>query len=182
MVLRPRLPRHGEVLEIAAGAGEHANYFSAALPHLQWRPTDPDPEAIASIAAWRSFSGPPNLLEPLRLDASEPTHWPIDHADAVVCINMVHISPWAATCGLFAGSSRVLPSGGLLYLYGPFVEAEVETAPTNLMFDESLKARDEAWGLRDRAAVEAEAARCGLTLEERIAMPANNLSLIFRKT
>jgi hypothetical protein len=181
LVLEPRLPRHGEVLEVAAGAGEHANFLSAALPHLQWRPTDCDAEAIASIATCRDFSGPDNLLEPLRLDAAEPDHWPVDHADAIVCINMVHISPWAATCGLFTGASRVLPSGGLLYLYGPYLEAEVETAPTNLMFDETLKARNAAWGLRDRAAVEAEAARCGLRLEERIAMPANNLSLFFRK-
>lgn len=181
MVLKPRLPEQGEVLEIAAGAGEHAVYLAAAMPGLEWRPTDADASAVASIRAWRELDGPANLLEPLRLDAAQPDHWPLTHADAIVCINMVHISPWATTCGLLAGAARVLRTGGLLYLYGPYLEEGVETAPTNLMFDQDLRRRDPAWGLRHRSAVEAEAGKHGLTLEERIAMPANNLSLFFRK-
>lgn len=180
-VLAPRLPARGLVLEIAAGAGEHAVHNAAALPHLQWQPTDPDPEALISIAAWRDHAALPNLLPPLRLDASDPDSWPVAQADAVVNINMIHISPWAAAEGLMAGAGRLLPSGGLLYLYGPYLEADVETAPSNLAFDQSLKDRNPAWGLRRLDDVTALAARHGLTLAERIAMPANNLSVIFRK-
>jgi len=180
-VLKPRLPASGEVLEIAAGAGEHAAYLAAALPALQWRPTDPDPEALASIAAWREQAGLANLLPPLRLDASDPDAWPIDRADVVVNINMIHISPWAATQGLMRGAGRVLSPGGLLFLYGPYFEADIPTAPSNLDFDASLKSRDPAWGLRHLDAVTALAAECCLDLADRIAMPANNLSLFFRK-
>ncbi|WP_421937182.1 DUF938 domain-containing protein [Phenylobacterium sp.] len=181
-VLAPRLPALGLVLEIAAGAGEHAVHNAAALPHLQWRPTDPDAEALASIAAWRDHAALPNLLPPLRLDASDPDNWPVAQADAIVNINMIHISPWSATQGLMAGAARVLPPGGLLYLYGPYLEAGVETAPSNLAFDQSLKDRNSAWGLRRLEEVAALASECGLRLTERLAMPANNLSLIFRKT
>jgi len=180
-VLRARLPANGLVLEIAAGAGEHAAYAAAALPHLQWRPTDPDPEALASIAAWRDHTALPNLLPPLRLDASDPDGWPVSRADAVVNINMIHISPWSATQGLMAGAGRVLPSGGLLYLYGPYLETGVETAPSNLAFDRSLKDRNPAWGLRRLDEVTAVAAAQGLAFVERVAMPANNLSVVFRK-
>lgn len=180
-VLKPRLPPSGLVLEIAAGAGEHAVYFATALPHLQWRPTDADPAALASIAAWRDHAGPPNLLPPLALDAADPDAWPVTAADAVVSVNMIHISPWATTEGLMAGAGRMLAPGGLLVTYGPYLEREVATAPSNLEFDRYLKARDPAWGLRDRDAVAAVAAAHGLTLTERIAMPANNLSLVFRK-
>lgn len=180
-VLRARLPANGLVLEIAAGAGEHAAYAAAALPHLQWRPTDPDPEALASIAAWRDHAALPNLLPPLRLDASDPDGWPVSRADAVVNINMIHISPWSATQGLMAGAGRVLPSGGLLYLYGPYLETGVETAPSNLAFDRSLKDRNPAWGLRRLDEVTAVAAAQGLAFVERVAMPANNLSVVFRK-
>jgi hypothetical protein len=180
-VLKPRLPSHGLVLEIAAGAGEHAVYSAQAFPALQWRPTDADPEALASIAAWRAAAGLANLLEPLRLDAADPAAWPVERAEAVVAINMVHISPWAATEGLTAGAGRVLPRGGLLYLYGPYLEAGVETAPSNLAFDESLRRRNPAWGLRRLETVTELAASCGLVLAERIPMPANNLSLAFRK-
>ena len=180
-VLKPRLPRSGVVLEIAAGAGEHAVHNAAALPHLQWRPTDPDPEALLSIAAWRDHAAVPNLMPPLRLDASDPDAWPIDRADAVVNINMIHISPWSATEGLMTGAGRVLPSGGVLFLYGPYIEAEVEAAPSNLAFDLSLRSRNPAWGVRRLDAVTALAAGQGLALAERIAMPANNLALFFRK-
>jgi SAM-dependent methyltransferase len=180
-VLKPRMPAGGLVLEIAAGAGEHAVHLAAAFPGLEWRPTDPDPEARDSIAAWRETAGLANLLEPLALDAADPDAWPVERADVVVCINMVHISPWAATEGLMAGAGRVLEPGGMLYLYGPYFEDAVETAPSNLAFDESLKARNPAWGVRRLEAVRALATRHGLELAERIAMPANNLSLIFRK-
>ena len=181
-VLKPRLPVSGEVLEIASGAGEHAAYFAAALPGLRWRPTDPDQHALVSIAAWRAHASSPNLLPPLRLDASDPDTWPTEQADVVVNINMIHISPWAATQGLMMGAGRVLPSGGILFLYGPYIESDVPTAPSNLAFDADLKRRDPAWGLRRLDAVTALAAGRGLQLAERIAMPANNLALFFRKS
>lgn len=181
-VLARRLPPRGLVLEVAAGAGEHAVHLARALPHLAWRPSDPDPQALASIAAWREASGLPNLLSPLALDAARPETWPVQAADAVVSINMIHIAPWAAAEGLAQGASRVLPPGGRLFLYGPFVEDDVETAPSNLAFDEDLRRRDPAWGLRRLAAVAALCAGQGLTLAERVAMPANNLIVVFEKT
>jgi hypothetical protein len=180
-VLKPRLPGSGVVLEIAAGAGEHAVHAAAALPHLWWRPTDADPEALASIAAWRAQAGLANLLAPLRLDAGDPDAWPTDAIVAVVNINMIHISPWAATRGLMRGAGRLLPSGAGLFVYGPFIEHDIETAPSNLAFDISLRSRNPAWGVRRLDDVTALAARRGLALSERIAMPANNLTLVFRK-
>jgi SAM-dependent methyltransferase len=180
-VLRPRLPAGARVLEVASGAGEHAMFLASALPGVSWRPTDRDPEALASIAAWRTAAGPLNLAAPIRLDAADLSSWPAGPFEAVVCINMVHISPWAATEGLMAGAARVLASGGRLFLYGPYVEAGVETAPSNLTFDESLKARDPAWGLRDLAEIKAQAPANGLGFAERIAMPANNLIVVFEK-
>lgn len=180
-VLQPRLPASGLVLEIAAGAGQHAVHMAAALPHLQWRPTDAAYEALASIEAWRRHAGLANLLAPLLLDASAPDAWPVDRADAVVSINMIHISPWSAAIGLMTGAARVLPSGGPLFLYGPFIEAQVETAPSNLAFDESLRARNAEWGVRRLEDVADLAAAHGLVLAERIPMPANNLTVVFRK-
>ena len=181
-VLKPRLPESGLVLELAAGAGEHAVYNAAALPYLEWLPTDPDPEALASIAAWRDHAALPNLLPPLRLDAADPENWPVRRADAIVNINMIHISPWSATKGLMAGAGRLLPAGGPLILYGPYIERDVETAPSNLAFDQSLKARNPAWGIRHLDEVTALATQHGLEFAERIAMPANNLVLVFRRT
>jgi hypothetical protein len=180
-VLKTHLPRQGLVLEIAAGAGEHAVYNAGALPGVQWQPTDPDPNALASIAAWRDHAALSNLLPPLRLDASDPDHWPIDRADAIVNINMIHISPWTATQGLMIGVSRLLPAGGILFLYGPYIEVDIQTAPSNVSFDLSLKARNPAWGIRRLDEVTALAVQHRLELSERIAMPANNLALIFRK-
>ena len=177
-----RLPNAGLVLEIASGAGEHVIYNAAATPHLQWQPTDFDPDALASIAAWRAHAALPNVLPPLQLNASDPAAWPVTHAEAIVNINMIHISPWAATEGLMAGAGRLLPSGGVLFLYGPFIEPHVETAPTNLSFDLSLKERNPAWGVRRLDEVTALAAHHGLELSARIAMPANNLSLFFVKS
>jgi SAM-dependent methyltransferase len=179
--LRPRLADGARVLEVASGAREHAMFIAAALPRVRWQPSDPDPEALASIAAWRDAAGLANLAAPLRLDASDPASWPPGPFEAVVCINMVHISPWAATEGLMAGAGRVLAPGGRLFLYGPYLESEVATAPSNLAFDASLKSRNPAWGLRDLAQVKAVAAANGLAFAERIAMPANNLIVMFER-
>jgi Protein of unknown function (DUF938) len=178
-VLREVLPQQGAVLEIASGSGEHAVYFAGLFPGLLWQPTDPDPGALASIRAWRDEAVLENLLEPLRLDAAAVT-WPITSADAILCINMIHISPWAATEGLMRGAGRLLAPAAPLILYGPYRRAGVPTAPSNEAFDESLKARNPEWGLRDLEAVEAEAARNGLRLERAVEMPANNLTVVFR--
>ena len=180
-VLRARLPERARVLEIAAGGGEHAVWFARGLPGVTWRPTDPRPEALASIAARREAEGPPNLLEPLPLDASAPEQWPDERADAIVCINMIHIAPWAAAEGLMRGAGRMLPPGGLLFLYGPYREAGVPTAPSNEEFDGWLKAQDPAWGLRDLDAVTTLAATHGLRFMERVGMPANNISVWFER-
>jgi hypothetical protein len=180
-VLQPRLPVAGLVLEIAAGTGEHAVYCAAAMAGVTWQPSDPDPEALASIAAWRAHAGLANLAPPVQLDAAAPQGWAVTRADAIVNINMIHISPWAATEGLMRGAGLVLPAGGQLFLYGPYLERDVVTAPSNLAFEQSLKARNPGWGLRQLDDVCALARRQGLALAERIAMPANNLVVIFRK-
>jgi SAM-dependent methyltransferase len=180
-VLREWLPPTGLVLEIASGAGEHAVHAAAAMPGLTWRPTDRDETALASIAAWRAASGLSNIAAPQVADAADPDAWPVDRADAIVNINMIHISPWAATLGLLKGAGRVLGQGGVLYLYGPYRERGRQTAPSNEAFDASLKSRNPAWGLRELETVAEEAARCGLTLAARVEMPANNLSVVFRK-
>lgn len=180
-VLRQHLPETGLVLEIAAGAGEHAVHFASALPILQWQPTDADDEALASIDAWRQQACLNNLLPPLRLDSAHPEAWPVTRADAVVAINMIHISPWSATAGLFRGAARALPPGGGLFLYGPFFESGVPTALSNIEFDQSLKRRNAGWGMRHLDDLTVEGGRHGLRLSERIAMPANNLVLVFRK-
>ncbi len=179
-VLRAHLPARGRVLEIAAGSGDHALAFASALPGLDWTPSDPSPQARDSLSAWRQ-AGPSNLRPPLSVDAADPATWPQDRFDVVYCANMTHISPWSATEGLMDLAGRVLrrPSG-LLVLYGPYREAEVPLAASNAAFDESLKARNPAWGLRDRAAVEALARSHGLAATRRAPMPSNNLTLLFR--
>jgi len=179
-VLRRVLPASGTILEIASGTGEHAVYFATALPHLTWQPSDQDERALRSIAAHRANSGLPNLLAPLTLDAAA-SDWPIGQADAIVAINMVHISPWRATQGLIAGADRVLSPGGVLYLYGAYKENGAHTAPSNEAFDADLRRRNPEWGVRDLEAVTELAGSHGLTLVERIPMPANNLSLVFRR-
>jgi SAM-dependent methyltransferase len=181
-VLRPRLAAEARVLEVASGAGEHALFLAAALPAVRWQPSDREDDALTSIGAWRAASASENLAAPVRLDASDAASWPAGPFGAVVCINMVHISPWTATQGLMAGAARVLAPGGRLFLYGPYLEAEIETAASNLAFNESLKARDPAWGLRQLAEVCAEAAANGLVFAERIAMPANNLMVVFERS
>lgn len=180
-VLKAHLPARGRVLEIASGSGEHAVAFSTALPGLTWTPSDPSGEARASIAAWADAAGPANLSAPLALDVLDPATWPQAACDAVVCINMIHISPWAATEGLMrlAGQALRRP-GGVLALYGPYREPEVELAPSNAAFDESLRARNADWGLRERDEVVAAAKAEGLALTLRVALPANNIILLFR--
>jgi SAM-dependent methyltransferase len=179
-VLRTCLPPTARVLEIASGTGEHAMWFSEALPSLEWQPTDCDPDALRSIAAWRETTNLPNLLPPLQLDVSAET-WPVARADAVVAINMIHIAPWSATQGLIAGAARVLVPGGLLFFYGPFREGGVHTAPSNAVFDADLRAQNQSWGIRDLDDIAALAGGHGFEAPERIAMPANNLSVVFRR-
>jgi SAM-dependent methyltransferase len=179
-VLKRVLPARGLVLEIASGSGEHAAFFANALPTVSWQPTDMDAKALASIAAFRANSGTANLLAPVRLDVTS-AQWPIDHADAIVNCNMIHISPWAACEGLIAGAGRVLPAGGVLYLYGPYRIDGRHTAPSNEEFDAYLRGQNAAWGIRDLGEVTALAARHGLMLAETVPMPANNLSVIFRR-
>lgn len=180
-VLKAHMPATGRVLEIAAGSGEHAVAFAGALPGLDWTPSDPSPEARASISAWAATAHLPNLRDPLALDMLDPSTWPEGPLQAVVCINMIHISPWAATEGLMALAGNRLPTGGLLVVYGAYREAETPLSPSNATFDESLKARNPAWGLRDRDTVAALAKTEGLALTRRIEMPANNLMLLFRR-
>ena len=177
-VLARELPATGTVLELAAGSGEHSVYMAAAFPALAWQPTDVDDTALASIAAWRDETQLPNLRAPLRVDVCAET-WPLEHADAITCINMIHISPWEATLGMFAGATRLLAPGALLYLYGPYRFDGAFTAPSNEAFDQSLRARDPRWGVRDVR--ELEGVATGFSLSEVIAMPANNHSLVFRR-
>jgi SAM-dependent methyltransferase len=179
-VLRRVLPAQGLVLEIASGSGEHGVHFAKGLPALTWQPTDPDAAALASIAAHRADAALPNLLAPLRLDVTAES-WPVERADALLCINMIHISPWAASEALFAGAARVLRPGGIVYLYGPYRIDGRHTAPSNEAFDAQLRAQNAAWGVRDLADVTALAKSCGLAFVETVAMPANNLSVVFRR-
>jgi cyclopropane fatty-acyl-phospholipid synthase-like methyltransferase len=179
-VLRRVLPARGTVLEIASGTGEHAVHFAAGLPHLAWQPTDLDPSALRSIAAYRRAAQLPNLLAPLELDATSPV-WPAKTADAIVSINMIHIAPWRAAEGLMAGAARLLAKDQALYLYGPFKENGRHTAPSNAAFDASLMRSDPEWGVRDIGDVSDLASQHGFDFTERIAMPANNLSVIFRR-
>ncbi len=179
-VLKRVLPPRGLVLEIASGSGEHAAHFAKELPALAWQPTDPDPQALASIAAHRAAADAGNLLPPLHLDVTA-AHWPVEHADALMCNNMIHISPWVVSAGLLAGAERTLSAGGILYLYGPYQIDGRHTAPSNEEFDAYLRGQNAAWGIRDLGEVTALAARHGLMLAETVPMPANNLSVIFRR-
>jgi len=178
-VLQEWLPSSGTVLEIASGTGQHALAFARRFPKLIWQPSDPDPEAMASITAW-SADGPDNLRPPFRLDVCE-NRWPVDRADAILCINMVHISPWKASHGLLDGADRVLTRDGSLILYGPWLEQEVDAAPSNLAFDQSLRTRNPDWGLRLKQEFQAEAALRGFVLTGRREMPSNNIMLRFER-
>ncbi len=178
-VLRDWLPKNGLVLEVASGSGEHAVHFAKTFPHLEWQPSDTHPAALASIRAWRESAGLPNLREPLVIDASK-ADWPIGRADALLSINMVHISPWASALGLLDGAARILPAGAPLILYGPWLKDDIESAPSNLDFDADLKRRDPEWGLRRVEDFAAAATQRGLGLEQTRTMPANNLMLLMR--
>jgi len=174
------LPPAGVVLELASGTGEHAIFFGERFPTLEWQPSDVHPDALASIAAWRDAAGLPNVLPPLALDAASPD-WPISRADAMLSINMVHISPWAAALGLLDGAARVLPVGAPLILYGPWLKDDIAPAPSNAQFDADLRRRDSQWGLRRVEDFEAAAAERGLELEQTRVMPANNMMLLLRR-
>ena len=172
------LPAEGLVLEVASGTGEHAVHFARLFPALTWQPSDPDPIALASINAWRADSNVPNMRPAMLLDAS--ADWPITRADAVVCINMTHISPWAATVGLLRNAARLLPPSAVLFIYGPYNQRDVPLAQSNAAFDASLRQQNAEWGLRYVDDIADEAYKSGLHLDSVIDMPANNLSLIFR--
>ena len=179
-VLRPRLPTRGLVLEIASGSGEHIVHFAEALPDLVFQPSDPSPEARASIDDWVQTLALGNVRPALALDAAGDV-WPLERADAVLCCNMIHIAPWEAAVGLIAGAGHILPKDGTLYLYGPYRRGGRHTAPSNEAFDLDLRRRDAAWGVRDLEAVAALAQAQGFDLPEIIDMPANNLSLVFKR-
>jgi len=179
-VLAAELPAAGTVLEVASGTGEHVIHFAARFPDLAWQPTDPDAGALASIEGWRNDADLSNILPPVMLDAAA-ADWPFKQADALVCINMIHISPPSSGKGLIAAAGRLLPPGAPLILYGPYIEDGVETATSNLDFDESLKSRNAQWGLREVSWVDGLAGRAGLSRTRRVAMPANNIMLVYRK-
>lgn len=179
-VLREVLPADGTVLEVASGTGEHAVHFARALPGITWQPSDPSPDALESIAAWREAEALANLLPPLQLDASA-NDWPVARVDAIVCINMVHISPWKATEGLMKAAGRLLQTGAPLVLYGPYRRSGYDIEPSNAAFDADLRRRNPAWGLRLLEDVATCAAAQGLVLERTVEMPANNLTVVFRK-
>src|SRR3546814_839062 len=179
-VLRDILPGTGRVLEIASGSGEHVVHFAGLFPHLSWQPSDTHPDALTSISGWTRTAGLSNIAPPIRLDA-QTVDWGLDRVDAILCINMVHISPWEATEGLMRGAGRLLPSGSPLYLYGPYIRADTDTAPSNRAFDEALRRQNPDWALRHVDDVRALALRNGLAFDRIVEMPANNISLIFRK-
>lgn len=179
-VLQRHLPDEGLVLEFASGTGQHVVHFAQALPRLTFQPSDPNDSARASIDDWAASLALANVRPALALDAAAG-NWPVAKADAIVCINMIHISPWEATVGLIEGAARLLPAGGTLYLYGPYRRAGHPTAPSNEEFDRDLKSRNPAWGLRTLEDVAALAARHGFAAPTIIEMPANNLSVVFRR-
>lgn len=176
-VLAEWLPASGLTLELASGTGEHGVAFARRFADIEWQPSDASDEALASIKTWRE-DGPTNLLAPLEIDAAA-SDWAIGHADAMVAINLVHISPWATALGLLDGAARLLPAGGPLILYGPWIEDGVATVPSNQVFDMDLRARDLRWGLRNLSDFVREAKARGLDLADRRAMPANNIMLRF---
>jgi hypothetical protein len=179
-VLARVLPRRGRVLEIASGTGQHVMHFADALPDLAWQPSDPDAELRESIAVRVREEGRANVAHPIDLDVTR-LPWPVQSADAVLAINMIHIAPWAATLGLVEGAKALLSAGQVLFLYGPYRRFGGHTSASNAEFDRDLRARDPEWGLRDMEAVTDVAARAGFDLAETVAMPANNFSLVFKR-
>ena len=180
-VLQRVLPPRGLVLEIGRGTGQHVVHFAKALSQLSWQPSDPDAENRQSIALWSRLEALDRVKPPLALDVLVRP-WPIDAADAIVCINVVHVSPWAATLALFDGVREVLPPEGVLFLYGPYRRGGRHTAPSNEKFDADLRAHNPEWGLRDIGELAEVADRVGLAPAEVVDMTANNFSLVFRKT
>ncbi|HXF78810.1 MAG TPA: DUF938 domain-containing protein [Usitatibacter sp.] len=178
-VLARVLPPAGLVLEIGSGTGQHISHFARALPGLAFQPSEMDLERHPSIAAWIAHEKLANVRAPIAFDVSR-LPWPVRSADAIVCINVIHISPWEATVALMQGAGEILPTGGVLVTYGPYRREGRHTAPSNEAFDASLKSRDPRWGVRDLEAVAAEAKKAGLELEEAVAMPANNFTVVFR--
>ena len=179
-VLRDVLPMTGVILEIASGSGEHIVHFARNFPTLVFQPSDPEPDALLSIAAWMKAANVPNVRAPIVLDASQLS-WPIASADGIICINMVHISPWEATLGLIKGAAAILPLASPFYLYGPYKREGFAMAPSNQAFDRSLRDRNPDWGLRDLEAVAAIAQSAGFSVPAVTEMPANNLSVVFRR-
>jgi Protein of unknown function (DUF938) len=179
-VLREVMPESGAILEIASGSGEHVVHFAKSLPSLVFQPSDPDPAALQSVAAWVKAMRVTNVRAPIILDASQ-SHWPIASADGIICINMVHISPWDATLGLIKGAAAILPPGAPFYLYGPYKREGFETAPSNQAFHRSLRNHNSAWGLRDLEAVTAMAQSAGFSIPIITEMPANNLNVVFHR-
>ena len=179
-VLRGVLPATGLVLEIASGTGQHVAFFAPAFPKLQWQPSDASAEHLDSIRAWSAASGADNIAPAVALDV-EREPWPVTRADAILNINMIHIAPWSAAEALFRGAARLLPPSGPLYLYGPFKRGGQHTAESNQRFDDRLRGEDPRWGVRDLDDVAALATSVGFAPPDVVDMPANNLSLIFRR-
>ncbi len=180
-VLKEHLPENGQVMEIASGSGEHMMHFARSFPQIEWVPSDPDVQCRQSIAAWTEHLALKNVVVPLALDATNEENWPQGPFDALVCINMVHISPWSATLGLMEKAARLIKSGGILFLYGPYKRDGQHTAESNVAFDGWLKTQNPAYGVRDMADVAEVAAVNGLCLAHVVDMPANNFSLVFQR-
>jgi len=180
-VLKRFLPPEGEVLEIASGSGEHVVHFAKAYPDIKWQPSDLEEDCLKSILSWKDHLSLENIQPPLSLNTTQSENWPQNQFDALICINMVHISPWEATLGLMEKAAHHVKSGGFLYLYGPYLVDGEHTAPSNISFEGWLKQKDERFGVRDMGEVAAVAVANDLVLEATIAMPANNFSLVFRR-
>jgi len=179
-VLSRILPQRARVLEIASGSGEHGVYMAKKLPHLTWMPTDASQELLESIDAWRVAEGLSNVCPPQQLDVLDEL-WPVQKADAIVNINMIHVAPWEACEALFRGASQALSSGGVLYMYGPYMRAGKHTAPSNAKFDQTIRSMNTQWGVRNLEDVQSVAKTYNIHPEEVVAMPANNLSVIYRR-
>ncbi len=179
-VLKRHLPETGLVLEIASGSGQHAAHFAPAFPNLEWQPSDPEHEHRESIVAWREIIGGGNINDPIDLDTRND-RWEVTEATAIVCVNMIHISPWPSCLGLFEGAASILPPTAPVILYGPFMIDGRHTSASNARFSENLKRRNPEWGVRDLTEVSVIANENGFTFDEKVDMPANNLTVIFRK-
>lgn len=179
-VLRDVLPQTGRLLEIASGTGEHARYFAEALPGIAWQPSDLDPEALGSIQAHRGAAACNNIADPIVLDVTHQP-WPVERADAMLCVNMIHIAPWECCEALLRGAGDILATDGPLVLYGPYKRDGAHTAPSNEAFDQSLRAQNPSWGVRDMGDIERVGNEHGLRLDTIVPMPSNNFCLILRR-